>query len=409
MAEPTRMIHKPEGMLTFLPWLRLRDTVKVGKYRFHPIRVDDDSTPWRTLRPRGGIRRILGAYRDSPRTGVSELVVVRRGRSKLTTWHDEETRAEILRAVEYLAFATIVKRDLFGLGRYCNRSHFDVYFQSFSKDSDWTSVSARRRDGSQTHLGRHEDMLFPRPLEASREDPVEPDAGLLIAITKALEDTKRRRTLSPETKERFYDAVYHFNLANSDRVFVPLQAELSFLVSAFQRAHGVGSREDNLVDAYLAIDSSRPMTAKEDSVRLSAFSGQTPPGHSLQDVWLRDFYKTRNAFSHGRREDRERIWTPSEHLLLGSFLFPLVLKFKLAEERFYQLTDEDLSLWHGFDMLLDSRSFFEIAEEEREEVSGWNDLQNRARLHYQLNKVLEKHFSKSGKANVNENNDGQAT
>lgn len=37
-------------------------------------------------------------------------------------------------------------------------------------------------------------------------------------------------------------------------------------------------------------------------------------------------------------------------------------------------------------------------DEEHDEVSGWNDLLNRARLHYQLTRVHEKHFPRSAGA-----------
>ena len=73
---------------------------------------------------------------------------------------------------------------------------------------------------------------------------------------------------------------------------------------------------------------------------------------AIAKVWIRDFFHVRNSFGHGRkRQDKESVWTPRSHLLLGSYLFPLALVVRLAEERFCSLTDADRKALFAFPYL----------------------------------------------------------
>ena len=62
----------------------------------------------------------------------------------------------------------------------------------------------------------------------------------------------------------------------------------------------------------------------------------------VAEVWIRDLFRLRGDFAHGKRTNRYRaVWNTEEHLLLSSFVFPRIVKSVLASEGHYTLTDED--------------------------------------------------------------------
>jgi hypothetical protein len=73
-------------------------------------------------------------------------------------------------------------------------------------------------------------------------------------------------------------------------------------------------------------------------------------------AWLRDLYRVRNAFGHGRREyDRVAAWRLQSHLLLGAYLFPLAVMARLERDGFYKLTPDDKAKLAAFPWLVSLR------------------------------------------------------
>jgi hypothetical protein len=62
----------------------------------------------------------------------------------------------------------------------------------------------------------------------------------------------------------------------------------------------------------------------------------------VREAWIRDFFRVRNDHAHGRREGRyPSVSSRAEHLLLGAFAFPLLVKSLLSQGGHYTLTDDD--------------------------------------------------------------------
>jgi hypothetical protein len=71
------------------------------------------------------------------------------------------------------------------------------------------------------------------------------------------------------------------------------------------------------------------------------------------DAWLQDFCAARNSAAHGPRGTREPpLWQRHNHLLLSSWLFPLMVKKTLATEDLYQLSPEDEAARRSFEKFL---------------------------------------------------------
>ena len=58
--------------------------------------------------------------------------------------------------------------------------------------------------------------------------------------------------------------------------------------------------------------------------------------------WVREFYRLRGDFAHGRIQSRTpRRWESWHHLLFGAIAFPLLTKALLENEKSYVFTEND--------------------------------------------------------------------
>jgi len=79
--------------------------------------------------------------------------------------------------------------------------------------------------------------------------------------------------------------------------------------------------------------------------------------------------------AHGRiKPVRPLTWSLHEHLLLGSFIFPLALKVLLSQEGFYNLTADDRDLIDIFEKLLVTELFKSDGHEALADSWPWNQV-----------------------------------
>ena len=53
------------------------------------------------------------------------------------------------------------------------------------------------------------------------------------------------------------------------------------------------------------------------------------------------------------------VWTPAEHLLMGAYIFPLLLKILISRTNGYKLPKEDIYKLTAIDDLLDLNEFYD--------------------------------------------------
>lgn len=160
--------------------------------------------------------------------------------------------------------------------------------------------------------------------------------------------------------------------------------EIVMLTSAIQRLLEARSgRENEFAQAFVGLRLPGPGITVSSSIRLTRTKSRPfwRPTDSLQEVWIRDLYRMRNAFAHGRTKDSQRVWSEREHLLFGTFAFPLLLKLKLQKAGLYNLTvDDQRSCW-AFDHLLDADDIFQVESSKRGlKESAWNRIMLEAEL-----------------------------
>lgn len=322
-------------MLGFSPWIILDEVVDLGHFRFAPYLrggapFGPDTAAQRTadllLEPCRGLA-------DRPvRQAVLVQVV---GREPFDVLPDEECQA-LLEAVELLAFSALASRDFFNFntGAYCNRDHFAFYLQEFQDPASGARVVTRRRDGATINLLPRETYRIRAPEHVHSHTP-RIDRQLLTALWSV----RARASEWPH----YFEAILGFNQANTDNRQVTEQAEAVAMVGAFERLYNLTrGKQDDLVAAVmpdlawypqLACDACR--RARMPAERVGKPSGPT-------GEWLRDFFRSRGGWAHGRQDPTHPAkWSRREHLLLGAYVFPLVTKGKLRRDASFQPAPED--------------------------------------------------------------------
>ena len=105
-------------------------------------------------------------------------------------------------------------------------------------------------------------------------------------------------------------------------------------------------------------------------------------------MWIRDFYRLRGDLAHGKVESKyPAIWTLRDHLLHASYVFPLVLKCKLTEGNFYNLTEDDQFHIDIFESLVCEEHF---KPQDMELEHPWDKVFLEARLDRVFRRPLKK-------------------
>ena len=95
---------------------------------------------------------------------------------------------------------------------------------------------------------------------------------------------------------------------------------------------------------------------------------------SVREIWIRDLFRLRGHLAHGKIiKDFTLGWSINEHLVLGSFIFPLVAKLLLSKRNIYNLSKNDSLYIDVFERFLCQPS-----------LNSWNDIW--------VNFLLSKHW-----------------
>jgi hypothetical protein len=337
------------GMLSFFPWLSLRDPIAIGDYELlcWPDHLEDD--------PRlPKINRVLQSYYDGEHP-VSRATILRyQGRPVDVDLSAEERGAAFLFA-ECLALAGLAARRYF-TAIYQNRDNFRLVIQRFSGDTDVVVVGARRRDGFSRNMCSGSGTRFPKP----EHIPGGTTHAVDVPLLAALQDLQAR----PEWGQ-IYEAMVGFNLANSDSGDMRESVEGVLMIGALQQLLGCSrTNEDGLAVALTNALEPLHDRAPGGVPHLAARAAALRNPATIREMWIRDFYRLRNALAHGRIERRSRqpVWSLRNHLLLGAYTFPLVVK-KVAERAgAFRPTQEDVISGDLFELLASEDHFAPVSQ-----------------------------------------------
>ena len=149
-----------------------------------------------------------------------------------------------------------------------------------------------------------------------------------------------------DTKTKIDSAIDAYLLANSDSWSVRERAEIVLLRVAFETFLDSTHLASDLREKFSIHFSAEVPTpavwrnGMNDEVR---WRTRWPDFVSRPlDAWAQDFCAARNAAAHGPRGAKtSTVWSNHNHLLFGSWLFPLMVKKALEDEGLFHLNEEE--------------------------------------------------------------------
>ena len=339
------------SQVAFFPWIRLDHDVDLGAYRL--LRYRREQSPAEDRDQQRLIDSVLEPFLGSGIHPIRRATIVTTPDRALTDDFADDVREDLFVLGDLVAFSGLASRYYFE-HRYWNRDHFRLVLQSFAEPRTGVTLLSRRRDGSTTTFVTRTAYRVSCP-DHAHPTPVSLDEPLLASLLVAREQ---------DDWGPIGQAIVLFNEANTDRLEMPEGSEMTLVYAAFEQLLGMAGRPPREVavafSELLAPDESCPADewavadGNQRAARLLDRAG------SLRHAWLEDLAISRGSLAHGHRDGAfPACWSPREHLLFSSFVFPLVAKRVLAGLGLYHMADEDERLIETFEFLLNERHFAE--------------------------------------------------
>ncbi len=345
-----------------MPWLKLDEDLKLGKYRFlrWPRNDSEIDTKFNTA-----IDSIFSMYKYLSGEVESPITIMIDTSRECFCRLNEEERELYIEAVTLLTVALMGENQYFHHGNYVNSSMTEVHFQNFSLGEDWVAFTSRKRDGSTTDMGyRFDEVTITTPTACrTRSGCSSISSTWLNSLGSVLSKSTQLDRLIIEASNLFYQA-------NTDSPSVLTSTEVVALANAFDRLfpnhdgrYKLASKLSSVLDAWQAIivkNSKRLETKGVEAPKIYTRYKEDIKDWKIIRFWMFELYVLRSDYVHGNDLNRHKWgWAANEHLLLGAYVFPLLVKVLLANERRYKLSDEDKSKIFAIDALLDLPLYYD--------------------------------------------------
>lgn len=347
--------------LAFFPWLRLKEYDSFSEFKLIPY--ERGKLPYcedQTIQEK--IDTILCHYVHDQNEPIEKGTLLQIGDDIFTRELTESERNSAFEFAELLSICGLSSRKYFSWDGYLNRDYFKLYVQNY-KGQGFVYYQNKRRDGSCDNVVSKELYKVHTPEHVKPLDTIEIDKNLLIALLKS-------RSL--EGWADYYGAITYFNLANTDSIEMPEHTEMVLTVSAFESLLQCRGKGKKLADKFGQIITPTiefPINECEQLKPNELSKGST----TIRHKWLWDFYNLRSKFAHAEIGHRYPArWSNLNHLLLSSYVFPLVLKCCLSKLDLYDLTDEDQFKIDCFERLACQNHFGKVEKDYDPKSHPWN-------------------------------------
>lgn len=373
-------------MLLFMPWCPIDKAYKVGSVTILPF-ARQKPIVGLNKEEQAQVNTIMGTYKNMMGEPVRKASLVHYSRKSPLEDLSETEIDEAYDLVALACFCGLANRQYFNpLGPYCNSDCFTLYVQSF-EDTDSILLKSRRRDGLNRSDWAVEKIAITIPVYVHTIRSVSLDEKLMSALLA-------HRSAVGSEWGRWQSAISCFNWANTDSDNIRHQVEWVNLCGAFEHLLGAKPKADDVARRFsetlvpfhslLARDSNRRGTNLQDR------------DHSLRYEWMRDFYKIRGDFAHGKLASRRpMVWTPLEHLLWATIAFPLVVKALLNKAGKYDFTCTDQAEIDGFEQFADTKDFVEPPPDQKKSFdSHWKRIADDRREKVLTRVLVERHMAR---------------
>ena len=349
--------------LQFMPWCPIDKVYHAGEISIIPFDRDERSGDLDELTI-CQVRIILSSYRNLEGHPVEKVALIKyEDRPVLADLNDNEI--EITReCADLVCFSGLANREYFNqVGAYCNADCFLLYGQKFKDDPSFIGVTSRRREGRNIDGRPLAETIFSIPVHTNYVSAVTLDEELLLALINFRNSSKEKEW------SRWQNAISCFNQANTDNDTVRYQVEWVLLASAFE--HLLSARSDAKDVANKFSDTFVPTTPLEIGKAKRHSTKWQDPNRHLRYEWMKEFYRVRGDFAHGKLRTRQPIaWEPLEHVVLATIAFPLVVKSLLVKEGAYRLSDDDQAQMDAFESIADE-DFLKPPPDRESSIDSW--------------------------------------
>ena len=378
------------GVIAFLPWLKLPHPVDVGAVRFHPVDLKCMAIP-------GGdaintqFPRVLSSYRDRKGDPIQSCTIALFPLEQ-RQWHiDQERHSDVLTASRILAISALSEQRFYDqLAPTMNSTMFHVVLQGIEIGSDSLALPIRRRGlSSRTGGLTYDRVVFQQPLQI---DYTKIENDFPVRILHALEDARSNQSTAWQAIEA---SLGFFLRGHADDQDLTNDECVLLSVIAFERLLLQPSKSGALKFAEAFTDlwisfSSKPL---KDATHLKTDPPFSEPQKTwpIHKKWAKEFYETRSSVAHqGPHEKRSINWLPEQHLVVAAFLYPLIIKIKLASEERYVLSETEAGKCDALDFLLECGW-----DRENEFFPKWPSILSEHESCRQLHKILEESYQSS--------------
>lgn len=341
--------------LAFFPWLNIPEASAIGRFHLVPYIRGKSSTTSVQASPKE-IDHVLGCYFETAKTPVRTATLLRLGKGAICRDFSAKDIDEAFVFSELLAFCGLSEREFFGLANfeYVNRDLYRLVIQRF-QGLGGVAITTRRRDGTTSAFVVADAYRVTKPEHVHL--PIKPmiDAPLMKALHRAW------RKMPREQWKTLYGAILSFNLANTDNNEISQAMEIILVNTSIEQLLEVKSNIEDVAKRFtLAVVPKNSLSASlKPKVRKAKEKGRFKQVRWLREAWIRDFFAFRGHVAHRSHADQyPAIWSLKEHLLLSSFVVPLLVKRKLENLGHYVLNKDDRIKVDVFEKLC-SRNLFE--------------------------------------------------
>lgn len=355
------------SMVSFMPWCRIDKAYDVGEVkilpfeRHKPIDGLDEAAQCR-------VNTILATYKTIESRSVDRAAIVRYAEKSPIDDLDEKERETVHELADLARFCGLARREYSNPhGFYCNSSCFNLYIQKFDR-ADHIALTTRRRDGETWSGWPIDNIVITIPTHCHTVREVRLDEALLTALT-----AYRKQTRS-DGWVRWQNALSCFNQANTDDEQFRPQVEWVLLASAFEHLLGAKSISEDVANEFSKILIPQTELLARDANRRS--DRWTRDGVPLRYEWMREFYRVRGDYAHGKLNTQQpTVWKPFEHLMLATIGFPLIVKGLLQKACVYTLTEDDNAQIDSFEQMANTADFLTPPSDQKNDLdSHWSRL-----------------------------------
>ena len=330
--------------LPFFPWSKFDKKYDHTNFSLLPIELNTQA-PQEIAGNWDDIKKIISVYQDKSNRQVKSASILFLKNTPITSDFDEEKITEIFVYREIVTISALSKRTYFEHWNYYSSDNLKLIVQRFQIPVSSPAVVTRRRDGNLTQ-GFSPGVFKERmPTHVSPADKVTLDNDFILALLKVYE-------AGGDFWGDIYDSIQNFNLANTDSGDFRAQIELVLTVGALERLFGlIQGKEEALANAV--VQALNLLPEAKNLPETKTLKQEVSKCTSVREAWVRDMFRLRNRYAHGRNQTKyDYSWSAQEHLLLLSFIFPILVKITLQAKSFYTFTDNDQRALFTFDYLV---------------------------------------------------------